>query len=274
MYATVRDIRLYNDWLPLRVESEAPERPTSRVLKLSKRPVVDNDYDGSVLRDIEVRVDGARVDPESIDAEAGLVVLADEPPAGAGILVSYYWHPVSDREIVLALAKASAEIELVTGRRFGPYRVRERAVLSAGNVVRLGDRVLEIESVRVFTADGHLVDPDADYELLDAENGVLRIRGYEAGRPSGPLFIPFTLEVEVAYTAGYAETPEYIRQYTVMAATLEVLLRFQRALSVERSYGDLVLVAKAPGGLGERIEQLRRELERFREILPKPVRRV
>jgi hypothetical protein len=274
MYATVRDIRVHNDWMPVRVESEEPSRPRSRILQLSKRPIVDGDFDGSVLGDIEVLVDGARIGPESVDAETGLVVLPEDPPAGSSIAVSYYWHPISDREIGLALAKAAAEVELVTGRRFGPYRARERVVLTSGSIVRLGDRVVEVESVKIYTLDGQLLDSAAGFELIDPENGLLRIKGYEAGRPSGPFFIPSALEVEVTYTAGYTETPDYIRQYTIMAATLEVLLRFQRMLSVERSYGDLVLVVKAPGGLGERIEQLRAELERFREILPKPVRRV
>ncbi|MEM4151500.1 MAG: hypothetical protein QW663_02185, partial [Nitrososphaerota archaeon] len=86
--------------------------------------------------------------------------------------------------------------------------------------------------------------------------------------------LPNILEVEVSYTAGYPETPEHIKQYTILAATYEVLLRFQRMLRVERSYDEVALVVKSTEGLGERLAYLREEIERFRKLLPKPVRRV
>ncbi len=51
-------------------------------------------------------------------------------------------------------------------------------------------------------------------------------------------------------------------------------MRFQRMLRVERSYDEVALVVKSTEGLGERLAYLREEIERFRKLLPKPVRRV
>lgn len=274
MYASIRDIRVFNDWLPLRVEAERPLLVGDSVLRLSKRPVVDYDFDGSVLDDVEIRLDGSEAAVASLDAERGLVALAEPVPQGSVVTASYYWHPVSDSEIVLAVSKASAEVELVTGRRYVPYRATERVVLSEGSRVKLRDRVLAVERVWVYDPGGELIDPSPEYVVEDAEQGVIRLRRYSAGSPAGPLFLPSSFEVEVTYLTGYSETPQHIRQYTILAATYEVLLRFQRMLQVEGSYGDAALVVKAPEGLRERLEYLRGEIERFRELLPKPVRRV
>lgn len=274
MYASVRDIRVYNEWLPIRVEAERPAAISGTVLQLSKRPVVDYDFDGSVLDDVDILVDGAHVSPVSIDAERGLVALAEQIHQGAEVAASYYWHPVSDSEIELAVSKASAEVELVTGRRFTRYAAVERVVLSGGSRVKLRDRIVSVESVRVYDSEGGLIDASAEFVVEDEEQGVIRLKRYAAGVPAGPLFLPSVLEVEVSFTAGYAETPEHIKQYTILAATYEVLLRFQRILQVERSYGEAALVVRAPEGLRERLEYLREEIERFRRMLPKPVRRV
>ncbi|MEM0445554.1 MAG: hypothetical protein QXW60_05335 [Nitrososphaerota archaeon] len=274
MYASIRDIRVYNEWLPIRVEAEKPAAVNGTVLQLSKRPIVDYDFDGSVLDDVEVFVDGARVSPASVDADRGLVALAEPAPQGAEVSVSYFWHPIPDSEIELAISKASAEVELATGRRFTRYLSVERVVLGEGSRVKLGDRIVQVESVKVYDSGGELIDPAAEFIVEDAEQGVIRLRRYIAGTPTGPLYLPSVIEVEVTYVAGYAETPQHIRQYTILAATYEVLLRFQRLLQVERSYGEAALVVRAPEGLRERLEYLRDEVERFRRLLPKPVRRV
>lgn len=274
MYASVRDIRVFNEWLPLRVEDDRPTVVGGSVLKLSKRPVVDYDFDDSVLDDVEVRVDGEVFAISSVDAERGLVALSSTVPSGSTVTASYYWHPVSDSEIRLAVAKASAEVELVTGRRFLPYRAAERVIVTEGSRVRLRDRIVSVDWVKVYDADGELLDGSAEFVVEDAEQGIIRLKRYSAGRPSGPLFLPTTLEIEVSYTAGYPETPEHIRQYTILAATYEVLLRFQRMLQVEGSYGEVALTVKSPEGLRERLEYLKGEVERFRVMLPKPVRRV
>ncbi|MCS7145335.1 MAG: hypothetical protein RMJ28_06960 [Nitrososphaerota archaeon] len=274
MYASVRDIRVYNEWLPVRVEAERPELVGTSVLRLSRRPLVDGDFDGSVLDDVEVSVDGADVEAVSVDAERGLVALAEPVPAGSEVSANYFWHPVSDSEIRLAVAKASAEVELVTGRRYQAYRAAERVLLNEGSRVRLRDRILAVESVRVYDSGGELIDDAPEFVVEDAEQGLLRLRQYAAGSPSGPLFLPTNFEVEVTYMTGYTETPEHIKQYTILAASYEVLLRFQRMLQVEGSYGEVALVVKSPEGLRERLEYLREEIERFRRLLPKPVRRV
>ncbi|MEO0157982.1 MAG: hypothetical protein ABIM59_04555 [candidate division WOR-3 bacterium] len=265
---------MYNDWLPIRVEAEQPESVGSTVLRLSKRPVVDYDFDDSVLDDVEVYVDGAAASVASVDAERGLVALSEPVSTNSQVAVNYYWHPISDAEIRLAIAKASAEVELVAGRRFARYRTVERLILTEGSRVRLRDRVVSVDWVRVYDAAGELVDDSAEYVVEDAEQGVLRLKRYSARDIAGPFFLPNILEVEVSYTAGYPETPEHIKQYTILAATYEVLLRFQRMLRVERSYDEVALVVKSTEGLGERLAYLREEIERFRKLLPKPVRRV
>ena len=271
-YIKVADVRTYNRWYPIKVVNETLERIGDAVFRTVNRPLVDGDMDGEILDDVKAYVDGAEEVVTSVDPEKGEVTLSTPPPPSSLVTATYYWHPVGDGEISLAIKTAEAAIEAATGMRFSQHLRRERIKLYSGSDVVLSHPVISVEGVRVIGGSG-VVDASPSYEVIDHEHGVVRLRGYVAGSVSSPWYLPAVYEVEVVYQAGYPTVPDSVKQACVLMASYWLLLRAAGQLVYGEDYGYGVSAGFKTEELEGRIKLLRSELDRILEALPKRVER-
>ncbi len=271
-YVTVADIRTYNRWYPIKIVNEPLEQLSETTFKTANRPLVDGDMDGDVMDDVKVYVDGAEAAVSSVDTERGEVTLSSPPSAGALVTATYYWHPVGDAEINLAIKTAEASVEAATGIRFQQHTRRERIKLHSGSDVVLSHPIITVDSVRVLGGDD-VVDSSPAYEIIDKEQGVVRLRDYKAGSASPPWYLPKTYEVEVTYQAGYVAVPDVVKQACVLMASYWLLVRAAGQLVYGEDYGGGVSLGFKTEEIEGRIRLIRSELERVLKVLPRRVER-
>jgi len=273
-YASIRDVRAYNRWYPIKIANEAVERVGDNVFKTSRRPLVDGDMDSEVLDDIEVRVDGDVVEVIGVDAELGEITLAAPPPHGSTVEATYYWHPVGDAEIELAIKTASAEIEATTGMRFTQHTRTERIMITSGNEASTSHPIIAVNQLKIYNQRGELIDENPEYDIVDREQGVIRLRRYQAGAARPPWYLPSIIQVEISYEAGFVEVPEQVRQACIILASYWLLVRIAGQLVYGEDYAGSVSIGFRTDELTARINSLRREVEKVIERLPRRVERV
>jgi hypothetical protein len=271
-YVSVGEVRRYNAWSPIPVLGDSLARRDGLLYQTTKYPLVDFDFDNVISDDVKVYVGGTPVSFTITDPERGLITLSSAP-TGA-VTADYYWHPIGDEEIRLAISSAVAEVELLTGFRYVPETVTERIKVFVGNELRTGRPIISVSSVKIYSMAGTLVDDGPRYEVVDAEKGVVRILDYRAGVPTRPYFLPSAYEVEITYQAGYPSTPDYIKNAVVLFATYYILLKFQRMIVLSEDYTQVSLTFKSPAEFTERLEFIRGEVERIRALLPKRSRAI
>jgi hypothetical protein len=271
-YVSVGEVRRYNAWSPIPVLGDTLTRRDGLLYQTTKYPLVDFDFDNVISDDVRVYDDGTPVSFTVTDPERGLITLASAP-AGA-VTADYYWHPIGDAEIGLAIASAVAEVELLTGFRYVPETVTERIKVFVGNEIRTSRPIISVSNVKIYSMGGTLVNDAPRYEVIDAEKGVVRILDYLAGVPTRPYFLPSAYEVEITYQAGYTSPPDYIKNAVVLFATYYILLKFQRMIVLSEDYTQVSLTFKSPEEFTRRLEFIRGEVERIRALLPKRSRAI
>lgn len=109
-------------------------------------------------------------------------------------------------------AKALAIIESYCGKSFGQRQVNERITLRA-NIGRLThDRFIRLESVKVRSNAWAYADIFGSSEWVEMPlHDVTITKEREIVVPGGVLDVHFT-EADVAYTVGFEEIPESVRQ--------------------------------------------------------------
>lgn len=278
-YISLRELRIYTGFHPIKVENEAligPVDGVNTVFYTVNKPVVDFDYDGAVVDDVVAKVNGSPVAVASIDPERGMLTLASPPPSGSAVTADYYWHPFGDGELTQAIEAAEAEIHAVTGQRFSQQTYTERFYVTYGNEVQLTHRpVTSVYLVRVEDAAGNGEDLASSDYVVDTSAGVVRLRKHFAGVIRPPWYTVSQFYVTVTYTAGYASIPNNIKLAALKLATYHLLQKTVTEIESEPEYqGKLVLVFKKPEDLLARLEQLRVECERVKALLPRRVDRV
>jgi hypothetical protein len=269
-YVSVGEVRRYNAWSPIPVLGDALAGRGGLLYQTTRHPIVDFDFDNVI--DVKVYDGGTPVSFTVTDPERGLIMLTSSP-TGA-VTADYYWHPIGDAEIGLAIASAVAEVELLTGFRYVSETVTERIKVFVGNEIRTSRPIISVSSVKIYSMAGILVDDNPRHEVIDAEKGVVRILDYRAGVPTRPYFLPSAYEVEITYQAGYPSPPDYIKNAVVLFATYYILLKFQRMIVLSEDYTQVSLTFKSPAEFTERLEFIRGEVERIRALLPKRSRAI
>ncbi|MCS6770361.1 MAG: hypothetical protein NZ570_08010 [Candidatus Caldarchaeum sp.] len=272
-YVSVRDVRTHNGWMPFEARRQPLKRLDETTFQTQHRPLVDADWDGTLIDDVAVFLDGEQVEPEAIDPDIGLVSIYPPPSQAARVEASYYWHPVGDSEVQLAVEAAEAEVEALTGTVFKPHPKVERVVVSRGRTFNLSEPVLSLLSVKVYDHAGNLLDSDAPAEVLDPQTGLIRIPA-SAGEPRPPWYLSHPFEVEAVYQAGYAQTPPTVKQAVITLASYIILTKLQRSLSFAADYGGAVVAGFTAEDLERRLSFLRQEVDRVKQTLPRRVGRV
>ncbi|MEM4281508.1 MAG: hypothetical protein QW470_06225 [Candidatus Caldarchaeum sp.] len=271
-YVSIRDVRVYNGWQPI----EAIRQPLRRIdetnYRTPHRPLVDADWDGTIIDDVETYLDGEIIEPEAIDPDQGIISIYPPPSENARVEASYSWHPVGDGEITLAVEAAEAEVEALTGTIYAPHPRIERITLHRGSLINLSEPALNLLSVRIYDSAGNLVMDNADADILDHQAGLVRLR-HSAGEPRPPWYLSHPLTVEVVYQAGYQQPPPTVRQAILTLASYWVLTRFQRSLSFAADYGGAVVAGFTSEELESRLRQLREKVENVKRALPRRVGR-
>ncbi|MEM4190001.1 MAG: hypothetical protein QW544_05765, partial [Candidatus Caldarchaeum sp.] len=72
-YVTVRDVRIYNGWHSIEVVRQPLKRIDETNYQTPHRPLVDADFDGTLIDDVETYLDGEKVTPEAIDPDMGII---------------------------------------------------------------------------------------------------------------------------------------------------------------------------------------------------------
>jgi len=271
-YVSVGEVRGYNAWHPIPIYADKLIERSPTIFQTTHYPIVDFDFDGVIKDDIEVFVNGEPVDFELMDVERGLISFSS-PPVGE-VTANYYWHPISDSEIALAIASAEAEIELLTGFKYVPEEVTEKIKVFIGNEIKTSRPIISISSVKIYSMIGTLVNDNPRVEIIDKEKGIVRILDYRAGIPTRPYFLPSAYEVEITYQAGYTTPPDYIKNAAVLFATYYILLKFQRMIVLNEDYTQVSLTFKTPDEFTKRLNFIREEVERIRALLPKRARSI
>ncbi|MEM2257818.1 MAG: hypothetical protein QXU87_04000 [Candidatus Caldarchaeum sp.] len=270
MYTSVKEIRAFNGWMPFEVKNETLAKISGTEFKTSKRPLVDNDFDGQIIDDVVVYVNGTQTSVSAVDAERGVITLASAPPSGATVTADYYWHPIGDSEIQLAIGYAEAEIRAATGIIFEAHTTVEHITLYYGSEFSLAEPIIAISEI---IANGKPLASD-EYEILAPEAGRVKLKMLAAGIPAPPWFLPRPLNLKVTYQAGYAEVPDIVRQAATLIASYQLLLRLQRQITFSEDYGGVAAAFKSPAELTERLEFLREEVERVKSQLPRRVGKI
>lgn len=273
-YVNVAEVRGYNGWNPIPAYNDQLTRRGPSLYQASRYPLVDFDYDGAIDDDVAVRVDGSPASFTVRDPERGLVELSSPPGESAVVTADYYWHPISDDEIRLAIASAVAEVELLTGFKYAPEEVTEKIRVYVGNEIKTSKPIISVSSIRIYSLIGTLVSDNPRYEILDRDKGVIRILDYRAGIPTRPYFLPSAYEVEITYQAGYTSPPDYVKNAVVIFATYYILLKFQRMIVLNEDYTQVSLTFKTPEEFTRRLEFIKSEVERIRSLLPKRSRAI
>ncbi|MEM1937954.1 MAG: hypothetical protein QXX49_07470 [Candidatus Caldarchaeum sp.] len=269
-YVSIRDVRIHNGWQPIEVQKQLLKRVDDTHYQTAFKPLVDADWDGTLMDDVAVFLNGDRIEPEAIDPDQGIISIYPPPSEDARVESSYFWHPIGDAEVQLAVEAAEAEVEALTGTVFKPHPRVERVVVRRGRAFNLSEPVLQLLSVKIYDAAGNMLDDDAEAEVVDPQTGLVRL-AVSAGEPQPPWYLTHPLEVEAVYQAGYSETPSTVKQAVLTLASYYVLARLQRSLSFAESYGGVVVAGVAWDDLESRLSYLREEVERVRKALPRRV---
>jgi hypothetical protein len=270
-YTSVKEVRLYNGWHPIEVRRQQLVRTGPNIYRTQHRPLVDADYDGTVMDDLKVYLDGEPVEPSTIDPDEGVVELATPPAEDVRVEADYCWHPVGDGEIENAVEAAEAEVEALTGAVYTPHTRVERLRVFHGRHITLSEPVVSVQWVKVFDRSGNLLDASAEAEVVEPSTGLVRLK-HHAAEPGPPWYLTPVYEVEVRYVAGYREVPPAVRHAVLTLASYLVLSRFQRSISFTQDYG-VVVAGFTADELGERLAFLQAEVERVRRLLPRRVGR-
>ena len=273
-YATVRDIRVYNYWNPIQVTGDQLKRVKPLIYETSRKAIVDFDFDNIITDDVVVYVDSAPAQVAGIEAERGLVTLAQDPGPNATVTADYFYHPISDSEISLAIGAAEAEVDLLTGYRFAQYNAVERHTIYVGDEFRTRAPIISINSIKIYSRSGTLINSNPQYIIVDKDIGLVRLVGYMAGIPVRPFFLPAQFDVEIDYVAGYSNVPDYIKEATILIATYHILLKMARRLNVAEDYTQVSMAFATRDEFIQRLEFIRREVERVKALLPKQVRSI
>jgi hypothetical protein len=261
-YASVRELRTFNSWHPFEA-TEKLAKIGSKTYRVSKKPIVDYDYDGQIVDDVIIQ-EGYAI--ESIDASRGIIMLASEP--SGDVTATYYWHPVGDSEIDLAIGSASVEIEALTGTKYIPHTVTEYHKLYFGEYLYLSEPVISIESIE--ESSGKTLSSD-EYEVIDAKNGVVWLKNIFAGQIAPPWFLPTTYSFKVVYQAGCGEIPAIVKHAVILIASYNILFRIARQITFSEDYTGIAIGFKTPEELDARIKLLVDEIERIKTHLPRRV---
>jgi hypothetical protein len=262
-YASVRELRTFNSWHPFEA-TEKLAKIGSKTYRASKKPLVDYDYDGQIVDDVIIQ-EGYTI--ESIDENRGIIMLASEP--SGDVTATYYWHPIGDSEIDLAIGSASVEIEALTGTKYIPHTVTEYHKLYFGEYLYLSEPVVSIESI-TDESSGKTLSSD-EYEVIDAKNGVVRLKNIFAGQIVPPWFLPTTYSFKVVYQAGYEEIPAIVKHAVILIASYNILFRIARQITFSEDYTRIAIGFKTPEELDARIKLLADEIERIKTHLPRRV---
>jgi hypothetical protein len=204
-YTSVKEVRLYNGWHPIEVRRQQLVRTGPNIYRTQHRPLVDADYDGTVMDDVKVYLDGEPVEPSTIDPDEGVVELATPPAEDVRVEADYCWHPVGDGEIENAVEAAEAEVEALTGAVYTPHTRVERLRVFRGRHITLSEPVVSVQWVKVFDRSGNLLDASAEAEVVEPSTGLVRMK-HHAAEPGPPWYLTPVYEVEVCYVAATARS--------------------------------------------------------------------
>jgi len=261
-YATIQEIRTFNNWHPFET-TEKLTKIASKTYRTSKKPLVDYDYDGQIVDDITIS-EGYVI--ESVDANRGIITLTNDP--STDVTATYYWHPIGDFEIDLAIKSASTEIESLTGTKYTPHTTIEHHKLYFGEYLYLSEPIISIESIT--DESGRILHPD-EYEVIDPKNGVVKFKKIFAGLSAPPWYLPTVYSFKVVYQAGYEEIPSIIKHAVILIATYNILIRIARQITFTEDYSGISIGFKSPEELNTRIKLLADEIERIKMHLPRRV---
>lgn len=274
-YASIKDLRTYLGFHPIKVEDEwlsGDVDGSNREFYTQNKPLVDFDYDGEVIDDVKVLVDGSEATIESIDKETGKIVLASAPASGSTVAATYYWHPFGDSELQMAIEAAESEIDNECGRNFEAQERTERILMTRGNIFHVSyPPIISISEIAVESISGETIKTlgSDDYQVLDSETGMIRLKEYYAGLTSPPWYLPSRFYVKITYTGGYQTIPSIVKQATILIASYHLLTKIAHLITAEPEYqGKIAVAFKKPSDLTDRLEFLRSEIERVKARLP------
>lgn len=271
-YVSVRDVRVYNGWHPIHENRQPLKKVGETFYQTAHAPLVDADYDGSVIDDVKVYFDDEAVEPDSVDPDTGLISVYPPPSDDVRVEASYCWHPFGDGDIQLSIEAAEGLVEALTGVVYTPHVRVERLSLRRGGFLTLSEPVISIESVKIYDSSGNLVEERADAEVVDGLSGVIRIRN-RGGEPRPPWYLPQTGEAEVTYRAGFEETPAAVKQAVLVLASYNLLSRLQQRVNFTPDYGGTVAAAFTSADVEKRLTLLKTQAEKLLNNLPRRVDR-
>lgn len=268
-YVSVKDVRLYNGWLPIEERKQPLKKIGETVFQTSHAPLVDADWDGSVYDDVLVYLDGEQVEPESIDPSTGLVAINPPPSENTMVEADYFWHPIGDDDIILAVEAAEGLVEALTGVVYVPHQRVERRRIERNGLVTLSEPVIAIQSVRLYDGFGNFLG-EAEATVVDRAAGVLKIR-VASQEPRPPWYLPSYVEAEVEYIGGHETVPATVKQAVLALSSHNLLTRFQQRLALAPDYGGGVSAVFVAEDLEKRLRFLRSEVEKTVNSLPRRV---
>lgn len=265
----MKDVRLYNGWLPIEEKKQPLKKIGETVFQTIHAPLVDADWDGSVYDDVLVYLDGEQVEPESIDPSTGLVSINPPPSESSTVEADYFWHPIGDEDIILAVEAAEGLVEALTGVVYVPHQRVERRRIERNGLVTLSEPVIAIQSVKLYDGFGNFLG-EAEATVVDRAAGVLKIR-VVSQEPRPPWYLPSYVEAEVEYVGGYETVPATVKQAVLALSSHNLLTRFQQRLSLAPDYGGDVSAVFVAEDLEKRLRFLRSEVEKTVNSLPRRV---
>ncbi|MDJ0270971.1 MAG: hypothetical protein QXS96_02715 [Candidatus Caldarchaeum sp.] len=268
-YVSVKDVRLYNGWLPVEEKRQPLKKIGETVFQTPHAPLVDADWDGSVYDDVIIYLDGEHVEPESIDPSTGLVSIHPPPSPGASVEADYFWHPIGDEDIILAVEAAEGLVEALTGVVYVPHQRVERRRIERNGLVALSEPVITIQSIKLYDSFGNFLG-EAEATLVDRAAGILKIR-VVSQEPRPPWYLPSYVEAEVEYVGGHESVPATVKNAVLALASHNLLTRFQQRLALTPDYGGGVSTVFVTEDLEKRLRFLRSEVEKTVNSLPRRV---
>ncbi|MEM2003158.1 MAG: hypothetical protein QXQ37_00710 [Nitrososphaerota archaeon] len=278
-YATLREIRLYLGFLPIKVtgESLGVGDNSTKVFYTKNKAIVDFDFDNQILDDVVVYINGSPANIDNVDAERGIITLANAPASGASVTADYYYHPIADSELISAVEQAEAEIDAICGQSFDIKQYSELHEVTTGDIIAtFRTPIASIDAIRLETYDGKVIKTlsSDEYQVLDERNGIIRLRHY-AGLSSPPWYFPTTLYVRIIYNAGYSSIPVIVNEATKRLAAYIVMQKIVSMSAVAPEYQNKInLVFSRPEDLKIKLDEMRQEAFRIIKLLPKQVRKI
>ena len=271
-YATVRDLRGYLQFLPIKItdESLGIGDGVKKVFFTTYKPIVDFDYDNQIVDDVEVKVNGTPVVVQAVDELTGRIELQTAPPLNAGVTATYYWHPFSDSELKQAIETAEAEIDNECGRSFEKKEYVEKITMTRGNKFMVANTPLHsITYIKILGVMGDIIETLSVNDYTYSETGIVELKKYYAGIPIKPWYLPLQFTVEIKYLGGYDTIPGIVSHATLLIASYQLLLKISHLMTIEPEYqGKVALAFKKPEEIVDRLEYLRSEIENIKRRLP------